>query len=144
MGIRSRTGLFISALWWGSLTAIGGLAVPLLFASLPSAQVAGPVAARLFAAENTLAIGCGVALVLLFKGQAAGTEASSRARGHVFIAILGVLLALLIQFGVAPRIVARQHLALWHTLGTAFFVVQWFCAGALLWRLATPTPGAQP
>lgn len=144
MGVRSRIGLFIAALWWGSLTAIGGFAVPLLFASLPSTQVAGPIAARLFAAQNTLAIGCGVVLMLLFKGQVAGAQASRRRRGHVFIAVLGVLLALLIQFAVAPRIVARQHLALWHTLGTAFFAVQWLCAGALLWRLATPTSGVQP
>lgn len=144
MTVRDRIALLASALWWGSLAATGALAVPLLFSSLPSAHQAGQVAARLFAAQNSLGIACGVLLVLLFKGQAAGRGARPRAQGHVFIAVLGVLLALLVQFGVAPRIVARHNLAFWHALGTAFFIVQWLCAGALLWRLATPTAGAKP
>ncbi|MBP6157335.1 MAG: hypothetical protein KA454_10100, partial [Polaromonas sp.] len=33
----------------------------------------------------------------------------------IYIA-LGMLLALLIQFGIAPRIVARENLMLWHSL----------------------------
>lgn len=140
--LRQRGSVFAAALWWGSLGATGGLAVPLLFMSLPSAQAAGAVAARLFAAQNALAIVCGVIIVLLFKGQAAGEGAQPRAQGHIFIAILGVLLALLIQFAVAPRIVARENLALWHTLGTAFFALQWLCAAALLWRLAVPVPAS--
>lgn len=143
MSARRRMALFAAALWWGSLTAIGALAVPLLFASLPSAHAAGQVAARLFAAQNTLGVACGVLLVLLYKG-AAGADAHARARGHVFIAILGVLLALLIQFAVAPRIVARQQLALWHGLGSIFLVLQWLCAGALLWRLSSPSRGIRP
>ena len=49
----------------------------------------------------------------------------------------GMLLALLLQFGVAPRIVARDNLALWHGVGTLMYAVQWLCAGAVLWRLAS-------
>lgn len=136
MDTRNRIGLFAAALWWGSLTAVGGMAVPLVFATLPSARVAGPVTARLFAAQNMLGVACGVLLLLLFKGGAAGQDASPRAQAVIFAAALGVLLALLIQFGVAPRIVARQNLALWHTLGTAFLAVQWLCAGVILWQVA--------
>ena len=46
----------------------------------------------------------------------------------------GLLLALLTQFGVAPRIIARQDLRLWHSVGTAMYVLQWCCALAVLWR----------
>ena len=45
----------------------------------------------------------------------------------IFI-VAGMLLALLNQFGVAPRIVARQDLRLWHSVGTVMYALQWFCA----------------
>jgi hypothetical protein len=65
----------------------------------------------------------------------------------------GVLLALLVELGVAPRIVAREDLALWHRIGTAMYGGQWVCAlvvCAMLSRSAQrlappqePQPGAQ-
>jgi hypothetical protein len=45
---KHRISVFAAALWWGSLGAIGFLAVPLLFANAPSASIAGQLAARLF------------------------------------------------------------------------------------------------
>ena len=42
--------------------------------------------------------------------------------------VAGMLLALLNQFGVAPRIVARQDLRLWHSVGTVMYALQWCCA----------------
>ena len=53
----------------------------------------------------------------------------------IFI-ILGLLLALLAQYGVAPRIVARQNLPLWHSVGSGMYLVQWLCAGVTLWKIA--------
>ena len=47
-----------------------------------------------------------------------------------------MLLALLIEFAVAPRIVARENLRLWHGAGTLMYAVQWLCASFVLWRLA--------
>ena len=44
------------------------------------------------------------------------------------------LLALLLEFVVAPRIGAREDLRLWHSLGSALFALQWVCAGVVLWR----------
>ena len=38
--------------------------------------------------------------------------------------------------GEHPRIVARQNLRLWHSLGAALYVVQWLCAAVVLWPLA--------
>lgn len=59
----------------------------------------------------------------------------------VFI-VGGLLLALLVQFGVAPRIVARQDLRLWHSVGSVMYALQWCCALVVLWRTlrATPAP----
>jgi hypothetical protein len=47
-----------------------------------------------------------------------------------------MLLALLIELAVKPHIMARDNLALWHNLGSAFYVLQWLCAGKVLWALS--------
>jgi hypothetical protein len=46
-----------------------------------------------------------------------------------------VLLALLSEFGVAPRIVARDNLKLWHAVGSGMYLLQWACAGVTLWKV---------
>ena len=53
-----------------------------------------------------------------------------------------MLLALLLEYAVAPRIVARQNLRLWHSLGAALYVVQWLSAALVLWPLAGRRGGA--
>jgi hypothetical protein len=45
-----------------------------------------------------------------------------------------------VEFAVAPRIVARENLKLWHNLGSGMLLLQWVCAGATLWQLARPAP----
>ena len=51
--------------------------------------------------------------------------------------VLGaMLLALLSEFAVAPRIVLRENLRLWHSLGSAMFVLQWLCTLIVFWKLA--------
>jgi hypothetical protein len=53
--------------------------------------------------------------------------------------ILGMMLALLVEFGVAQRIVTARasggDLKLWHAVGTLMVLGQWLCSGAVLWRL---------
>ena len=132
--LNARIVTFASALWWGSLTAIGFMAVPLLFKFLPTPALAGNMAARLFTAQTWVAVACGVVLLLSLKNQA--TAQAGRARSALFFVVLGLLLALLIEFGVAPRIVARQNLKLWHGVGTVMYAGQWLCALAVLWRTA--------
>ena len=132
--MRSRTLVFAAALWWGSLSAIGFMAVPLLFKFLPTPALAGNMAARLFTAQTWLSVACGVALLLATKGAA--VAGAGRARATLFAVVLGMLLALLIEFAVAPRIVARENLRLWHGAGTLMYAVQWLCASFVLWRLA--------
>ena len=46
------------------------------------------------------------------------------------------MLALLVEWGVAPHIVARDNLALWHRVGTGMYVAQWICAGVVLGKLS--------
>ena len=130
----ARVAPFAAALWWGSLTAVGFMVVPLLFKFLPTPALAGNMAARLFTAQTWLSVACGVALLLATKGAA--VAGAGRARATLFAVVLGMLLALLIEFAVAPRIVARENLRLWHGAGTLMYAVQWLCASFVLWRLA--------
>ncbi len=139
--MTQRLALLAAALWWGSLTAVGFVVVPLLFKFLPTAAMAGNMAARLFTAQTWVSVACGVVLLLLHKNKASAPD--GRARTALFLIVFGLLMALLIEFGAAPHIRARDNLALWHGLGTAMFALQWLCAAAVLWR-APADWGAKP
>lgn len=131
----SRLPLFAAALWWGSLSVIGFMAVPLLFKFLPTPAMAGNMAARLFTAQAWVSVVCGVLLLLAARSQRPAAPAQHAQTTMMFI-ILGLLLALLIEFAVAPRIVARENLRLWHGAGSLMYGLQWLCAAVVLWRLA--------
>ena len=137
----SRLPALLAALWWGSLTTIGFLVVPLLFAHLPSPAMAGGMAARLFAAQTWVTVVCCVLLLLISRPKGEVTQYPWAQAAMVFI-VGGLLLALLVQFGVAPRIVARQDLRLWHSVGSVMYALQWCCDLVVLWRTlrATPAP----
>ena len=60
-----RLPVFVAALWWGSLTTIGALVVPMLFAHLSTPAMAGGMAARLFAAQTWVSVGGGVLLLIV-------------------------------------------------------------------------------
>ena len=130
-----RMPLFAAALWWGSLSAIGFMAVPLLFAHLPTPPMAGNMAAQLFAAQTWVSVVCCLALLVLSRKKGAETL-EEWAREAIGFVVAGLLFALLVQYGVAPRIVARENLKLWHSLGSVLYVLQWACAAVVLWRLA--------
>lgn len=138
--MQRRLAALAAALWWGSLSATGLLAVPLLFSQLPSPALAGRVAAALFSAQTWLALACGLALLLCALPRQTGlAPALPRwARAAAPVILGGMLLALLVQFGVAPRIQARQDLRFWHGLGTLLYALQWCCALAALWRTLSP------
>ncbi len=142
---RQRLAVFAAALWWGSLTAIGFLAVPMLFANLPSPALAGGMAAKLFSAQTWVTVGCGVVLLMLSRPRDPDEIVSWAAPVLMFL-LGGMLLALLAEFAVAPRIVARENLRLWHSAGSAMYLLQWICAAVVLWRVqgAGPAPGRQP
>ena len=149
----SRVSLWLAAFWWGSLTTLGFGVVPLLFWHLPTPALAGGMAARLFSAQTWVAAVCGLLLLLLMARQdrtasGAGYAHSARekeentafslvpyAKSAIIFVVSGILLAFLAEFIVAPRIVARENLKLWHAVGSAMYLLQWVCAGAVLWKL---------
>ena len=137
--MRQRATILAAALWWGCLTGLGFIAVPTVFASLPSAAIAGPVAARLFTAQSWVSLACGALLLILLKGRS-DTAGQDRARATLLLAASGMLLALLVEYVAAPHIQARDNLALWHKAGVALYVAQWLCVLCVLWRQA----GGQP
>jgi len=135
-GWQQRVAMFAAALWWGSLTAIGFIAVPALFARLATPAQAGSTAAVLFTAQTWVSLACGV--LLLFASRSRGRDAGlGWARGALGVVLAGVLMALLSEFAVAPHIVARDNLRLWHSVGSAMYLVQWICAGVTLWKVGS-------
>ncbi|WP_326540679.1 DUF4149 domain-containing protein [Pseudorhodoferax sp.] len=139
--MRARLPLLAAALWWGSLTAIFWV-VPLLFVHLPSPALAGGMAARLFSAQTWASLGC-CALILLASRPRDAERTAGWAWPVLPWVLGGLLLALLVEFAVAPRIVARENLKLWHNLGSGMLLLQWVCAGITLWQLARPAPPSQ-
>ena len=130
----ARIAPFAAALWWGSLTAVGFMVVPLLFKFLPTPAMAGHMAAKLFTAQTWVSVACGIVLLLVLRSNRPAALAGRAQAALVFI-VLGMLLALLIEFAVAPRIVARENLRLWHGAGSVMYAVQWLCSAVVLWRI---------
>jgi uncharacterized membrane protein len=133
--LKDRIALLLAALWWGSLTTIGFLVVPMLFAQLGNPSLAGNFAGRLFAAQSWVALACGLALLTYFRSKVQEDLADRSSRTAVGWIVVALLLALLQEYAVAPRILARENLQLWHSLGSAMYLGQWLCAGVLLWRM---------
>jgi len=138
LGWKARVAVLAAALWWGSLCVIGFIVVPMLFANLPTPAMAGNMAGKLFAMQSWLAVGCGVLLLLAAKADEEGGSSLDWRGGALLFVIAGMLLALLSEFAVAPRILARENLKLWHSAGSATYVLQWLCASAVLWKVTTP------
>lgn len=137
--MRYRFGLMIAALWWGSLSALGFIIVPMLFTHLPSPAAAGQLAAKLFTAQTWLSIGCAMFLLLIFNQKGTGTP-DVRAQEAIKFIVTGLLLAVLVEFGLSPRIVSARsdggNLKFLHGLGSALYFGQWVCSGFAFWRLS--------
>ncbi len=149
-----RLAVFVTALWWGGISALSFVAVPTLFASLGSPAVAGPVAARLFSLQCWAGLGLGLVLLLILRRQRsvgqfplAGEavdptrlQAMQRVLATMGFVLAAMLLALLQEFGVAQKIVTARatggDLRLWHSMGSVMVLGQWLCVGAVLWRVS--------
>ena len=127
--------VWVAAVWWVSLSTLGFFVVPMLFIHLPSPAMAGNMAAKLFTAQTGISTGCGLVLLMLFRSNRPLAPVDIAQSATLFI-LGGVLLALLVEFGVAPHIVARDNLRLWHGVGTAMYVVQWLCATVIFLKLS--------
>jgi hypothetical protein len=129
----------IAALWWGSLTALGAWVVPLLFSHAPTKAVAAGLAVHLFSAQAWVGLVCGV---LSLWAQRHMDRVRGRAHVPSALILAAMLMATIGEWGIAPRIVARENMLLWHSLGTAFWVLQWGCLTAHVWRLSSPALNA--
>ncbi len=119
--------VWLAAAWAMSLTVLGFMVVPMLFVHLPTPAMAGQMAAKLFSAQTWISVACGAMLLMAFRSNRLLVPVES-ARAATLFVVGGVLLALLVELAVAPRIVARENLALWHRLGSAMYFAQWVCA----------------
>ena len=140
--MRQRLPLWAAALWWGSLTALGVWIVPLLFAHLPTPALAGGMAAKLFTAQTWVALVCGLCLLVSLRSNQPPALVAPASPAIILI-VSGMLLALLVEFAVAPRIVLRENLRLWHSLGSGMLLLQWLCATGTVWVLSGPRARAQ-
>lgn len=127
--------IWLAAAWAMSLCFLGFMVVPLLFVYLPTPAMAGQMAAKLFTAQMWVSVAAGVLLLLTFRSDRAMVNADT-ARSTTLFVLAGVLLALLAELAVAPRIIARDNLALWHGIGSAMYLVQALCALAVFGKLA--------
>lgn len=138
----SKLSIFTAALWWGSLTTLGFFVVPMLFQHLPTKALAGNMAARLFEVQTWVSVSCGLILLLVSSKRDAESDTNMAeagviaARAAIIFIVLGMLLSLLVAFGVSPRIVARENLMLWHAVGSLMYLAQWLCTGILIWKLS--------
>lgn len=127
--------VWAAALWWGSLTTVGFFVVPLLFAHLPTPSLAGAVAGKLFAAQTAVSVVCALLLLMALRSDLAPAPENIGSSATLFV-VGGALLAVLLEFGVSPRIIARDNLVLWHRVGTGMYVAQWLCAAVVFGKLA--------
>jgi hypothetical protein len=128
--------LWLAALWWGSLTTIGFLVVPMLFVHLPTPAVAGAMAAKLFAAQTWVSVLCGGLILLFLKKQVNQSLGYvQEARLATIFVVAGLFFSMFSEFVISPRIVARDNLRLWHSAGTAVYFLQWLCAALAFAKL---------
>lgn len=139
---------WLLALWWGAMLGVGGLAVPLLFRHLPSPALAGQTAAHLFSAINLLGVLCALAWGLVYGlkhwGSNRAVSPVHHAQAALYFAAFGGLAALLQEGVIAPHIVAREDLRLWHSLGSGLYALQFLGLTVLLGRRLCPARGKAP
>jgi hypothetical protein len=136
--VKARFVVLLAALWWGSLSGLGFVVVPMLFTHLGSPAEAGAMAAKLFTSQTWLSVVCAMLLLTLLNKRD-GVEVVPDSRAALAWVVMGMLLALLVEFGVAAQIVSARstggNLRLWHGLGSAMYLGQWLAVSWLLWRL---------
>lgn len=134
-----RWPLLLAALWWGGMSALSFVAVPLLFAHFGTPAVAGPAAAKLFQFQAWFSVAVCLVLLVAARQPRWGIPATL-AQALLPWLLLAALAALVQQFGVAQKIVTARAMGsdvrLWHHVGSGLVVLQWLCALRVLWCLA--------
>ena len=138
-----RWPLLVAALWWGGITLLSFVAVPLAFAHFDNPTLAGPYAAKLFQGVSWLSVVSAMSLLLWGRFQRLRT-AEVTARWVLLPWLLAAALAALVQENaVAQTILTARNtganLKLWHSLGSVLILVQWLAALRVLWWLGQRT-----
>ena len=135
-----RLSVMVAGLWWGSLCTVGILVVPMLFVHLATPAMAGGMAAKLFSAQTWISVVCGLFLLISITSRSRRTtdQDGSQPQANELLWILAALIAaLLVEFAVAPHIVARENLAFWHRVGSGLFLMQCVCTAFVFWKSLT-------
>jgi hypothetical protein len=127
--------VWLAAVWAVSLGLLGCMVVPMLFVYLPTPAMAGTMAAHLFSAQTWVSTVCAVLLLVSFRSNRQLVPVDTARAATLFVAA-GLLLTLLVELAVAPRILARDNLALWHAVGSAMYLGQWLCSLVVFWKLS--------
>lgn len=128
--------LVVITLWVGALWAVGYMAAPTLFATLPNRMLAGEVAGRMFALVSWVGIGS-AAYLLLFLAVRLRWRAFRGATLWLVAAML--VLTLAGHFGIQPLMaqmkaqawprevmqsVLRDRFATWHGISSVLYLLQ--------------------
>ncbi|NIC40361.1 DUF4149 domain-containing protein [Aquabacterium sp. A08] len=135
-----RAPLLVAALWWGGLSGLSFVAVPMAFAFFGNPVVAGPFAAKLFQVQAWVSLVAALGLLVWGRLQRLrGGEVTARWVLLPWL-LLAALAALVQEHGVAERILTARstggNLRLWHAVGTGLIVLQWLSALRVLCWLA--------
>lgn len=104
---------FLIIFWWGILITIGFIVVPILFKTLPTPTLAGNTAAIFFKIVNWVSMAIG--LIIFFAVPSVPAILRYALLGAVFCAVFS-------QFVATPHIIARDNLALWHSLSSVAYM----------------------
>lgn len=143
-----RWPFLLAALWWGGVTLLSCVAVPLAFVHFDNPAVAGPFAARLFQVVSWLSVVS--SMVLLIWGRLQRLRSAAVTARWVLLPWLlaAALAALLQENAVAHTILTARNtgasLPLWHSVGSALVLLQWVAALRVLWWLGPHTEAAHP
>lgn len=131
-----RLSRVLAGLWWGGMTALSFVAVPVIFSAAQERTEAGRIAATVFSVQAVWVIALAL-LIWALSNIDPLTHGRRIAKGLWLV----ILLALINHFGVAPLITSARstggNLALWHGLGSALIVAQWVAAAWVNWRLSS-------
>lgn len=113
---------------------LGLVVVPMLFVHLPTPAMAGTMAARLFSVQTWISLACAGVLLALNLRRLQARDFTGRRQKFPWLPLVvcvALLCAVLAEWWVAPKIVAREDLQLWHRLGSGMYLIQWLCALAV-------------
>jgi uncharacterized protein DUF4149 len=138
-----RAAAWLAGVWTGAIGAIGFIAAPVLFATLPRAD-AGRVAARLFAVDATLSVGFGAILLVLTLQIARGAalQGASRFSAEMVLVLAAIFAVVSGHYALQPMMEAAARgeggpsFAVLHGVATAFFLLKFVAVAVLAWRLA--------